>query len=103
MRRCVFLATPNVFLLQDIVDRLPQGYRDCTSKGRGPGPAREEPRGAAQRSIQMAKIVTTAAFFVALTAPAFATPVAPAPELGASALGFMLASGVAYLLNRRAG
>jgi len=51
----------------------------------------------------MAKIVTTAAFFVALTAPAFATPVAPAPELGASALGFMLASGVAYLLNRRAG
>jgi len=50
----------------------------------------------------MAKIVTTAAFFVALTAPAFATP-APAPELGTSALGFLLASGVAYLLNRRAG
>ena len=50
----------------------------------------------------MAKIVTTAAFFAALTAPAFAQSV-PAPELGASALGFMLATGVAYLLNRRAG
>jgi hypothetical protein len=55
--------------------------------------------------MQMAKFVTTAAFFVALTAPAFATPApsVPAPELGATALGFMLASGVAYLLNRRAG
>jgi hypothetical protein len=54
----------------------------------------------------MAKIVTTAAYFVALTAPAFAGAggnSVPAPELGASALGFMLASGVAYLLNRRAG
>jgi hypothetical protein len=53
----------------------------------------------------MAKIVTTAAYFVALTAPAFAGSggTVPAPELGASALGFMLASGVAYLLNRRAG
>ena len=51
----------------------------------------------------MAKIVTTAAFFAALTAPAFAAPAGPAPELGTSALGFMLASGVAYLLNRRAG
>jgi len=54
----------------------------------------------------MAKIVTAAAYFVALTAPALATPApptGPAPELGASALGFMLASGVAYLLNRRAG
>ncbi len=52
----------------------------------------------------MAKIVTTAAYFVAFTAPAFAQVAnVPAPELGASALGFMLASGVAYLLNRRAG
>ena len=50
----------------------------------------------------MAKIVTTAAYFVAFTAPAFAQTV-PAPELGTSVLGFMLASGVAYLLNRRAG
>ncbi|MFY9656737.1 MAG: hypothetical protein WAK01_09145 [Methylocystis sp.] len=51
----------------------------------------------------MAKIVTTAAFFVALTAPALAGSGVPAPELGTSALGFLLASGVAYLLNRRAG
>jgi hypothetical protein len=51
----------------------------------------------------MAKIVTTLAYFTAFTAPAFATsPSVPAPELGTSALGFMLASGVAYLLNRRA-
>jgi len=51
----------------------------------------------------MAKIVSTAAYLVALTAPAFASPTGPAPELGATAVGFMLASGVAYLLNRRAG
>ena len=51
----------------------------------------------------MAKIVTTAAFLVAFTAPAFAQVGVHAPELGASALGLMLASGVAYLLNRRAG
>jgi hypothetical protein len=50
----------------------------------------------------MAKIVTTATFFVALTAPAFAFAPVPAPELGTSAVGFLLASGVAYLLNRRA-
>ena len=52
----------------------------------------------------MAKIFTTVACFVAFTAPAFAqVHSAPAPELGAGALGFMLASGVVYLLKRRAG
>jgi hypothetical protein len=50
----------------------------------------------------MAKFVTTSAFFIALTAPAFAFAPVPAPELGTSALGFLLASGVAYILNRRA-
>jgi len=53
----------------------------------------------------MAKIFTTLAYFVALTVPVFAggpTPL-PAPEIGTSVLGFALASGVAYLLNRRAG
>ena len=52
----------------------------------------------------MAKIFTTVACFVAFTAPAFAQVVpAPAPELGTGALGFMLATGVVYLLKRRAG
>jgi hypothetical protein len=54
--------------------------------------------------MHMAKIFTTVACFVAFTAPAFAlVHPAPAPELGTGALGFMLATGVAYLLNRRAG
>ena len=34
----------------------------------------------------MAKIVATAAFLVGVTALAFAAPLVPAPELGASAL-----------------
>jgi hypothetical protein len=42
--------------------------------------------------------------FVAFTAPAFAQTVsAPGPELGTGPLGFMLATGVVYLLKRRAG
>jgi hypothetical protein len=48
----------------------------------------------------MTKIVTTVAYFVAFTAPAFAA--IPAPEVGTSALGFMAATGVAFLLRRRA-
>jgi hypothetical protein len=51
--------------------------------------------------MQMAKIVTTVAYFLAFTAPAWAPPLVPAPEVGTSALGFMAATGVAYLLNRR--
>ena len=52
----------------------------------------------------MTRIFTTVACFVALTAPAFAQVVpAPAPNSGAGALGFMLSTGVVYLLKRRAG
>jgi len=50
----------------------------------------------------MNKIITSLAFFTALTLPALAAPSVPAPEIGTSVLGFALASGVAYLLNRRA-
>ena len=50
----------------------------------------------------MNKIITSLAFFTALTLPALAAPSVAAPEIGTSVLGFALASGVAYLLNRRA-